>query len=199
MIKAIGFDLGGTLIEYKNVPFSWKALYREALILVAENCGILVNDELLKDAEAVLSKYNTRENPREEEVKAEVIFEDVFSVWEIEDDHLLQKATNTFFEFFQGKTELFEDTLSTLLSLKNKNIRIGILTDVPYGMSREFVNKDISLLNHLIDCIKTSVEVGLRKPNVKGFIELANCLGVHPSEMIYVGDEEKDIAGAKEW
>ena len=73
---------------------------------------------------------------------------------------------------------------------------MGILTDVPYGMSKEFVNKDIEKISHLIDCVLTSVEIGFRKPNSAGYEALANKLGVNPEEMIYVGDEEKDIIGA---
>jgi len=42
----------------------------------------------------------------------------------------------------------------------------------------------------------TSVEVGFRKPNPKGYCELVQRLGVDTSECVFVGDEELDIIGA---
>lgn len=198
MIKAIGFDLGGTLIEYENVALSWQVLYEEALTLVAETCSTPLSDQMLKDAKEILTKYNTRVNPREKEVKAEVIFREILIAWNNVDPSLLEVAVNTFFDFFQRRTSLFDDTLSILEYLKSKDLKIGILTDVAYGMDRKFVDKDVLLIKSFIDCTFTSVEVGLRKPNKKGFLKLAKCLGVDPAEMIFIGDEEKDVSGAKD-
>jgi len=38
--------------------------------------------------------------------------------------------------------------------------------------------------------------VGYRKPNAQGFKELSKKLGVSESEMMFIGDESKDIIGA---
>lgn len=43
----------------------------------------------------------------------------------------------------------------------------------------------------------TSVEVGYRKPNVKGYELLADKLNIPLEDMIYIGNEEKDVIGAK--
>lgn len=45
MIKAIGFDVGHTLINYRN-PLNWRALYRPALEQAARGCGINLSDEM---------------------------------------------------------------------------------------------------------------------------------------------------------
>jgi len=42
----------------------------------------------------------------------------------------------------------------------------------------------------------TSVDVGFRKPDPRGFLALAKALAVHPTEMIYIGNEPKDVNGA---
>lgn len=84
----------------------------------------------------------------------------------------------------------------TLKDLKENGIKIGILTDVPYGMDKNFVLSDIERFKEYVDVILTSVEVGYRKPNKQGFIKLSNELDVNPNELTYVGDEQKDIIGA---
>lgn len=64
MYKAVVFDIGQTLIKY-NYPLSWSSSYRAALEYVADNCNYQLSDEQYDRAEAVLSKYNTRINPRD--------------------------------------------------------------------------------------------------------------------------------------
>ncbi|MDE6595448.1 MAG: HAD family hydrolase, partial [Oscillospiraceae bacterium] len=81
--------------------------------------------------------------------------------------------------------------------LKQHGIKIGILTDVAYGMENEFSLKDISALSDFIDIAFTSVDVGYRKPNSAGYLKLIGALEISPNEMIFIGDEEKDIIGAK--
>lgn len=49
-----------------------------------------------------------------------------------------------------------------------------------------------------MDYVLTSVEVGFRKPNLEGYKILAEKLEVSPSDMIYVGNESKDIVGANQ-
>ncbi|HEY3914605.1 MAG TPA: HAD family hydrolase, partial [Verrucomicrobiae bacterium] len=73
-----------------------------------------------------------------------------------------------------------------------------ILTDVPYGMPRAFVRRDLERpgISGLFDTLLTSVEVAVRKPETAGFLALASRLGIAPHEMLYVGNEPKDVIGA---
>jgi len=54
----------------------------------------------------------------------------------------------------------------------------------------------VSALKCDIDHVLTSSAVGFRKPNVAGYLRLADKLGVKAPESVFVGDEEKDILGA---
>ena len=72
----------------------------------------------------------------------------------------------------------------------------GVLTDAPYGMPRNLVLEDLTGLRSYLDAVVTSVEAGYRKPHVAGFQMLAAALGVPVRNMIYVGNERKDIEGA---
>lgn len=195
-MKAIGFDLGRTLVGDENIPLCWKSLYKEALINALYKCNGEVNDNKIIIDEEILLKYNTRTNYREIEVSSNVIFSEIVDRWELNTEVHLDILKKVFFSYFHQNVKLYEDTILTLKMLKERGIKIGILTDVPYGMDKDLVLVDIEGFKEHVDIILTSVEVGYRKPNKKGFIALSNELGVTPNEMLYVGDEQKDIIGA---
>lgn len=81
--------------------------------------------------------------------------------------------------------------------LKQRGIKTGILTDVAYGMDNAFSLENISVLSDFIHIAITSVNVGYRKPNPAGYLKLLDSLEVSPDNMIFVGDKEKNILGAK--
>lgn len=195
-MKAIGFDLGRTLVGDENIPLSWKNLYKEALIDVLHRCNCTVDHNKITIGEEILLKYNTRTNYREIEVGSDIIFSEILTKWKLNPKTHLNIVKEAFFSYFQRNVKLYEDTISTLKTLKERGIKIGILTDVPYGMDKKLVLADIEKFKEYIDIVLTSVEVGYRKPNKQGFIQLSKKLVVDLNEMVYVGDEEKDIIGA---
>lgn len=194
-MEAIGFDLGDTLIYYHNVPLSWTNLYEDALAGILDDMEIGKDEALIIEATNILKKYNTRLNPRDYEVKDTDIFKEIHQAWGIDKD--VKQTIHKFFSFFQQESRVFEDTIPILKYLKDRDIKVGILTDVPYGMYRELVLKDIEEFKQYIDIVITSVDVGYRKPRSEGFFQLASQLGCSPERMCYVGNESKDIMGAK--
>jgi putative hydrolase of the HAD superfamily len=194
-VEAIGFDLGETLIYYNNVPLSWKEHYRKALTKMMNGLGLPSNEELVTHAEDVLSRYNTRIYPRDYEVTDLKIFRDIFDVLGLDIQYIPQ-AIHVFFDFFQQESKVYEDTIDTLKGLKERNIRVGILTDVPYGMNKNLVLRDIESFKEYVDVMITSVDVGYRKPRIEGFNRLAQELKTVNNKMFYVGNELKDITGA---
>ena len=80
--------------------------------------------------------------------------------------------------------------------LRRQGVRIGMLTDVPYGMDGEFVLEDCRPIIDHVDVLLTSVDVGYRKPHAEGYMKLSALLGVSPSEMVFTGNGVKDIDGA---
>lgn len=192
-IKAVSFDIGHTLVRYNN-PLNWKALYEPALRQVLERCGI-AGDAGLKAAEAILLRYNTRENPRETEVDSSTIFREILGVWG-QPEEKLDAAKSAFYGFFQAGAVCFEDTEDALRTLRAAGMKLGALTDVAYGMDSAYALRDIAGIRHYFDLTLTSVDVGYRKPHGAGYERLLRAFCVYPAEMLYVGDEEKDIAGA---
>ncbi|MCL2376798.1 MAG: HAD family hydrolase [Defluviitaleaceae bacterium] len=193
-IKAVGFDIGHTLVKHKS-PLSWKVHYPDALRKVMHDCHIDEKAGKLDLAASILSKYNTRENYREHEVSSNTIFKEIFDAWG-QNYEKLHIAKEAFYGFFQANVECFDDTVSTLDALSSKGILLGFLSDAAYGMDNEYLLKDIEEIRHYFDVGFTSVDVGFRKPNPQGFKMLSEAFGVPPSQILFVGDEEKDIVGA---
>ena len=44
MIKAVIFDIGSTLVHYKN-PLNWQNLYKPALEFVSEKCALNLSEK----------------------------------------------------------------------------------------------------------------------------------------------------------
>jgi putative hydrolase of the HAD superfamily len=195
MIKAVAFDLGNTLTT-SPFPLNWQNSYRNAIIEIMRSIGFEINDDRISKAEGILLKYNTRVNPREYEVNSDVVFSELFINWGVSDSSLMKIAKDTFAAFFLGQSELYFDSIPVLKELKKRDIKIGILTNVAYGMDKEYFTKDVTAIGEYVDVFLTSVEVGFRKPNPRGYHELASRLDVNLSNCVFIGDEEADIIGA---
>ena len=86
-VKAIGFDIGGTLVNY-NKPLNWSTSYEDAIIFMCKENNLEYNNNRFLKAKQVLEKYNTRVNPREIEVSSDVIFGEIFDIWKENKDKI---------------------------------------------------------------------------------------------------------------
>jgi len=194
-IKAICFDLGDTLVYSEN-QLSWANNYKNALEKGFNSINKEPTEDEYNNCIEILKKYNTRINPREYEIYSGQIFNEIMKLMglNIKDKDIIEKY---FFDYYMKDNKVFDDTEEVLEDIKKNNLKIGILTDVPYG-SINVVIDDINKIknNKIIDVVLSSVEVGYRKPNINGYITLSKKLEVQTDEMIYIGNEEKDIIGA---
>ena len=190
-IKAVIFDIGQTLVHYPN-PLNWSALYRPAFESIAEKHKINITENEYAHIGEVLTKYNTRINPREIEVSSDTIFHEILNVTNISTKYL-DVIKNGFFAFFHRDIQIYADAEETLREIKSRNILIGTLSDVAYGMENSYALEDIKPLLKYIDVPFTSNDTGYRKPSPKGLEILSEKMNVPASEMMFVGDEKKDV------
>ena len=197
-IRAVGFDLGETLLFYRDAPLNWASLYPSALSAVAGACRMTPSAAQFEAAREILIRHNTRIVPRTREVPAETVMSLILRSWDLDPSAYCDRAIESFFTFFQQQLCCYPDSVPTLTLLRERGFKTGILTDVPYGMPRAFVQRDLERtgISTLIDTVLTSVESGVRKPETGGYLALAERLGVQPHEMLYVGNEPKDVIGA---
>ena len=70
-------------------------------------------------------------------------------------------------------------------------------SDVPYGMDNQYTLADIREVLGFIDIPFTSNDAGFRKPNSTGLKILSRKMNSSTAEMMFVGDEKKDMECAK--
>lgn len=190
-MKAIVFDIGQTLTYYP-IPLNWSKLYRPAFGSVAEKLGINFTEEEYIHFGEVLTKYNTRINPRDMEYSSDTIFTEMLEKTSA-GLSLMQDIKREFYSFFRTDIRVYPEAEDALKKIKATGIRTATLSDVPYGMDNEYALGDIGPLIRYIDLPYTSNDTGYRKPCKEGLLMIASKFGIDPSEMAFVGDEIKDM------
>ncbi len=126
MFKAIVFDIGQTLVEYSK-PLNWSQLYKPAFESISVKCGYTFSDYHYQHAGEVLTKYNTRVNPRDYEVTSDQIFAEIVSGMEIPMSDIEQVKFH-FYSYFRQDSSVFPEVEKTLRKLSEKGILLGTLS-----------------------------------------------------------------------
>ncbi len=101
--------------------------------------------------------------------------------------------------YFEDTRVLYPEVLETLTLLKNKDKKLIILTD--NESSSLTIRKTILerfQLNHLIDEVITSFDIGVTKPHPLFFNEGINAAKVTIEETVFVAHDKDEIDGAKD-
>lgn len=174
MIKAILFDLDGTLIDSESY-------YMQAMKKIAKHFGSEIEE---KEFHCVIGKtmeetYNTFEKlisrPREEWVK---YYNDFFVITEPLD----------------FKKLLFEDVLDTFKGLKQKGIKVAICSMSPVDYIKKFVD-DCNLIDY-VDYYVSGEECKHTKPYPDIYLKALNDLNITNDEAIVVEDADTGIDAA---
>ena len=190
MIKAVVFDLGGTLMEYKRMPLNWEEFYYKGFQNVGTANGLNLTDEEITRATEILKSYNPRNSGRENEIAPEVIFEDAISGWKEKPD--ISKLITDFFDGLTLDACIFDHSKDLIGDCKAKGLYVACLTDLPNGMPDRLFRNAITELEPHFDLYVSSQICGYRKPNAKGIEYIADHFGIDTSEILLVGDEKKD-------
>jgi len=189
-IRAVLFDLGGTLIKTTNVP--------QIFSRILEIYGVKLSPiEVLKAHNSNEKEFNVD--------TGQIELGDAF--WGKWNSKILEKLGVTENADFLAKKihelwsdyaqpEFYPDVTKTLSQLKGKNVKTGIITN---GLKKDFEQ----ILRKLNATNWFDVIVGIdtcrrAKPDKEIFIYAVEKLQVKPEEAIFVGDSvEKDYEGAE--
>jgi len=172
MIKAIIFDLDGTIVD---TPKLIMASFKHSI-------DVNTNETLTKD-EITYVLGQTLDKAFERFAR---------------DDKHLNDMINSFrdYSIAHGKeSNAYTNAKDVIQYLRDKNYLIGIVT----SKSRAVVNENLRDLNlsNLFDCVVTYEDTVLHKPNKEPLIKALEILNVKPREAIYIGDHENDIKAGK--
>lgn len=189
-MKLIVFDLGGTLMQYEGMSYSWVEFYQQGIDAIIQKYNCNVSKEDIQKSVQILKDFNPRVSGREVEYSAEHIFSNALEHWNI--DTPIKNCIETFWQGLKLSAKIYPDTIEVLTELKEKGYIIATLTDLPNAMPDEIFKKDISELLSYFNYYVSSCVAGYRKPNCKGLQMISDKYGVPVTELVFVGDEEKD-------
>ena len=172
MIKAVIFDMFETLVTHYESP-----LYMGKQI--CEDIGI--SESKFREIWDTTEEDKTLGKKSLEDVIDEILrVNDRYSPELFE--KIVNKRKNTKIEMFE---HLHTDIIPMLTEIKNKNIKIGLITNCYFEERDAIVN---SKLYNYFDAVCMSCELGLAKPDVKIFEKCVCDLQVRFDECVYVGD-----------
>ncbi len=182
-------------MEYRGMPNVWLEFYEEAFAYVNSKLNLKLSEAEINKSLEILRNYNPRVNYREKEYTPELIFTDVTKHWQA--DFRLEDVIDAFFASMKLTPYIYDETADVLESLRADGYKIATLTDVATGMPDELHKSYFTELMPYFDLYVSSSSCGYRKPDPKGLKDIAEHFGVTASDMIFIGDEEKDIVTAK--
>lgn len=194
MLKAIVFDLGGTLMEYTGMSLNWSDFYICGFEKLNEILKLNLSENELQESANKLKSYNPRISKREYEIQPEVIFNDIISNWGEKPD--TDKVIKIFFESLSLRANIYDYSIKLLKKWKNLGFKIACLTDLPNGMPDYIFKPAIEKILPYFDLYVSSQMCGVRKPNKGGICYIADAFEIREAEILYVGDEEKDLLTA---
>ena len=182
-VTAVGFDLGETLYHHRHAPMRWLERGRPAIERVVDAFGVDRSKARVATGRKSPGRHSTYLRERVRRVAASKVVTDVSAA---------------FFERFRTSLEAYPGAVETLATLKESGFTVGALTNVPPGMPRRTIQRDLERLGlaPYIDGFVTSFEVGLRKPHRAAFERLAATLAVDLPDIAYVGNLPTDVTGA---
>lgn len=194
-MKIIVFDIGGTLMEYRDMPNVWIEFYEKAFRYVREKLRLPLSDEQLARSLDILRSFNPKVNYREKDYTPEYIFARVTEGWG--GDAPLSEIISTFYESMALTPYIYPDSIPVLKRLHADGWTICTLTDVATGMPDELHKSYFPELMPYFDLYVSSLSCGWRKPNTGGLKVIERHFGAEMSSFVFVGDEEKDIKTAQ--
>lgn len=196
MIKAIFFDIGGTLRVVRKIEGRDLLVIREMMDFLGESGEAR---EFVRRLRAREKRYSAWSQRTLIELNAAELWTRFF-LPEYPADFIRVNAVmlNQTWRRSKGTRHLLPDTLETLHELAQRGYRLGIISNTTSEVEVPALLEEHGITD-LFSTVILSASFGRRKPHPSLFLAAARQAGVQPHECAYVGDRpSRDVAGARE-
>jgi FMN phosphatase YigB (HAD superfamily) len=199
-IEAVLFDLGGTLVDYP-VP-RWPTMVGQCARGVY---GYLVQPENQRPPPAAAvpgpaEAHARRPASRPDTALAHRIMMGLRRMVRSLSGRTLPRIAEACARPLVAPGHLFQDTLPTLRTLKDRGYRLGLISNTPWGTPEYLWVRQLKrfALADFFEVALFSSVVGVRKPDARIFLAALEGMGLPAERCLFVGDNpEADIAGAR--
>ncbi|MEW5955127.1 MAG: TIGR02253 family HAD-type hydrolase [Candidatus Micrarchaeota archaeon] len=185
MLKAVFFDLDNTLVDFMKMKRSSVEAAASAMI----DAGLpLTKAAAVKRIFGIYSRHG---------IEDQQVFQRLLKRTAGRIDYrILATGIAAYRRVQTGYLTPYPGVRSTLLALKEKGVKLAIVSDAP--RMRAWMRLASMNLAEFFDAVITLGDAKLRKPAPRPFKKALKQLGVRPEEVLFVGDNpERDLAGAK--
>jgi putative hydrolase of the HAD superfamily len=184
MIRAVLFDLDGTLVDFVGLK---KAAISNAAKFMVRAGLEMTEEEVTEKLDKVFWEIGIESNTAIEE-----FLEKIGKL----DDHILAAGINGYIIAKIEATKPVDGAVELINKLKAKGIKVAIVTDAP--RLKAWKRLCVMGMDMLFDAVVAFEDTGCKKPDKMPFEAALRKLGVKPEETLMVGDWYKgDIEGAK--
>jgi HAD superfamily hydrolase (TIGR01549 family) len=199
-IRAVSLDVGWTLAYPAESMWEiYARLCGEAgVATTAEDCEQLMRMLMLRGQEQTHARFQRGELFPDSDAEFSGMFVQMSHVIFGQaglGEHVVELSQRFFDAFWNADTwRAFPDSLDVIRRLRQRGIRVGVLSNAPSSMTR-FLER-LGILP-LLDFVVVSAMEGIKKPDRRIFERTLERAGVAPEEHLHVGDMYlEDILGA---
>ncbi|MBI3051891.1 TIGR02253 family HAD-type hydrolase [Candidatus Woesearchaeota archaeon] len=186
MVKAVIFDLDNTLIDFMKI----KKASIDAAVAAMISAGLNISKE---EATKVLFELYDQYG-----IEYQEIFQKFLEKVQKRIDYRILSAGIVAYRKLQsGLLEPYPSVIPTLVRLKEKGLKLAILSDAP--RLKAWIRLHEMRIADFFDVVVTFDDTNEYKPSPVPFSRVLKELGLSPSECLMIGDSQKrDIQGARQ-
>ncbi|HEX2184597.1 MAG TPA: HAD family hydrolase [Chloroflexota bacterium] len=208
-LRAVTFDLGGTLVEYENIPWEsleatgWRGVYQRLALEgrythLARTVAGGTADDFTETMMAISTRFWRRAEETQQSAALHHVFAEALGGLEVPPADFMDLA-----EHFHAATvelvSVYEDSLPTLLELKRRGLKLALISNTLWPGELHTRDPRRFGLHEFFDVLTYSSEMPHTKPHPAIFLETLRRLGdVPPAAAAHVGDRiVDDVRGAQ--